>query len=170
MSNGPTGRGRSLAFLAGALVGAAVALVARVAQRRLDVVEVSGSSMSPALQPGDRLLVESVTYARRAPRRGEVVLAPDPRRPMRELIKRVAEVGRAGIDLRGDHPAASTDSRSFGTVPAAAVRWRVALRYWPPLRFGGIGAASGTGEPWQHVEEGGESACAAFGDLVVASD
>jgi nickel-type superoxide dismutase maturation protease len=161
------GRARPLAFLAGVLAGGAAAFLA---WRRLDAVEVSGSSMAPAMQPGDRLLVESLTFALRAPRAGELVLAPDPRLPSRELVKRVAAVDRTGIDLRGDHPAASTDSRSFGPIPASSVRWRVALRYWPPLRFGGIGAASGAGEPWHLGEEGGEPACAAFGDLVVASD
>lgn len=148
MSHGARGRGRPLAFLAGFLAGAAAGLLTL---RRLDVVEVAGSSMAPALQPGDRLLVESVAFALRAPRPGEVVVAPDPRDPARELIKRVAAVGQAGIDLRGDHPAASTDSRAFGSVPADSVRWRVALRYWPPLRFGGIGALSGPAEPWVNV-------------------
>jgi nickel-type superoxide dismutase maturation protease len=167
MSHVARGPGRPLAFIAGALAGVAAAVLVR---RHLDVVEVSGSSMAPALQPGDRLLVESLTFALRAPRAGELVLAPDPRLPSRELVKRVAAVGPTGIDLRGDHPAASTDSRSFGPIPASSVRWRVALRYWPPLRFGGIGAASGAGEPWHPGEEGGEPACAAFGDLVVAWD
>ena len=167
MSHGARGRGRPLAFLAGALAGAAAALLAL---RRLDAVEVAGSSMAPALHPGDRLLVESLTYALRAPRRGEVVLAPDPRAPTRELIKRVAATGAGVVELRGDHPAASTDSRTFGPIPAEALRWRVLMRYWPPLRFGGIGSLSGAARPVQVVEEGGEPACAAFGDLVVATD
>lgn len=158
---------RSLAILLGALAGAGATLLAL---RRLDAVEVTGASMAPALLPGDRLLVESLTYALRAPRPGEIVLAPDPRQPDRELIKRVASVGATGIDLHGDHPAASTDSRAFGAMPVAAVRWRVALRYWPPLRFGGIDAVSGAGTSWLEVEQGGEPACAAFGDLVVGAD
>lgn len=161
------GRVRPLAILLGAVAGAGAALLAL---RRLDAVEVTGASMAPALQPGDRLLVESLTYALRAPRRGEIVLAPDPRQPERELIKRVASVGPAGIDLHGDRPAASTDSRAFGAVPVADVQWRVALRYWPPLRIGAVGSATGTGAPWFQVEQGGEPARAAFGDLVVGAD
>jgi nickel-type superoxide dismutase maturation protease len=168
MSHGARGRGRPLAFLAGALAGAAAALLAL---RRLDVVEVLGSSMAPALQPGDRLLVESLTYAIRTPRRGEVVLAPDPRATTRELIKRVAAVDAGGVELRGDHPAASTDSRAFGPLPAASVRWRVALRYWPPLRFGPVETPwVGGADPLLILDEGGEPACAAFGDLVVATE
>ena len=163
-----TGGPRPLALVLGAAAGAAAALLAL---RRLDVVEVHGASMAPALQPGDRLLVESLTYALRPPRRGEVVMAADPRQPDRELIKRVAAVDAGGVELRGDHPAASTDSRAFGPIPADAVRWRVLMRYWPPLRLGPVEAPSaGAAEPWLTVEEGGEPACAAFGDLVVGVD
>jgi nickel-type superoxide dismutase maturation protease len=94
--------------------------------------------MSPALRAGDRLLVESRSYRRRLPRVGEVVVAPDPREPARELIKRVTAVDaeRSLVELRGDAPEASTDSRLFGPVAAADVRWRVVGRYWPRPRFG----------------------------------
>jgi len=131
-----TERGRSgplFAFL-GAAAGLSVALASR---RWLDVVEVQGHSMAPSLLHGDRLLVESLSYARRTPRAGEVVLARDPRTPERELIKRVHAAG-AELDLRGDAPEASTDSRTFGAVPAGMVRWRAVLRYWPPGRVGRI--------------------------------
>jgi nickel-type superoxide dismutase maturation protease len=109
-----------------------------VGRRWLDVVEVRGGSMAPSLLPGDRLLVESRTYRRRRPRAGEVVLAADPRRPERELIKRVATIDEdaASAELRGDAPAASTDSRAFGAVPLAEIRWRGVFRYWPPPRAG----------------------------------
>lgn len=94
--------------------------------------------MAPALLPGDRLLVESRSYESRHPRQGEVVLAADPRKPERELIKRVAHVDgtAATADLRGDDPGSSTDSREFGAVPLSAIRWRAIFRYWPPQRAG----------------------------------
>ena len=109
-----------------------------VGRRWLDVVEVRGGSMAPSLLPGDRLLVESHTYQSRGPRPGEVVLAADPREPERELIKRVATVDSmdAAAELRGDAPAASTDSREFGAVPLSEIRWRAVFRYWPPQRAG----------------------------------
>jgi len=96
--------------------------------------------MAPTLLPGDRLIVESRTYARRPPRIGEVVLAADPREPGRELIKRVASVDTAlgEVELLGDAPGESTDSRAFGRVPLAAIRWRASIRYWPPGRAGQI--------------------------------
>jgi len=109
-----------------------------VGRRWLDVVEVRGGSMAPSLLPGDRLLVESHTYQSRQPRPGEVVLAADPREPERELIKRVASVDStaAAAELRGDAPAASTDSREFGAVPLSEIHWRAVFRYWPPQRAG----------------------------------
>lgn len=122
-----------------ALLGAAAGIAAGAAATRwLDVVEVRGGSMAPALLPGDRLVVESRSYLSRSPRPGEVVLAADPRQSDRELIKRVASVDEEGVaaDLRGDAPAESTDSREFGAVPLADIRWRAAFRYWPPERAG----------------------------------
>lgn len=122
---------RALFLFLGMAAGAAAANV--VARRWVDVVEVEGTSMAPALLPGDRLLVESLTYRLRSPRVGDIVLAADPRAPSRELVKRVATVGST-VELRGDAPDASTDSRTFGAVPVASVRWRVAARYRPPRR------------------------------------
>jgi nickel-type superoxide dismutase maturation protease len=116
-----------------ALIGILVAIVALAARRWLDVVEVRGRSMVPTLLPGDRLLV-----VRTSPRVGDVVVAPDPREPGRELIKRVAAFDGPNITLRGDNPAASTDARTFGVVPVDGVEWRAVVRYWPPRRFGAI--------------------------------
>jgi inner membrane protease subunit 1 len=117
---------------------AAGAAAGNAARRWLDVVEVSGGSMAPALLAGDRLLVESRTYAQRAARAGEIVLAVDPRDPQRELIKRVASVDALAqtAELLGDAPAESTDSLVFGPVPLASIRWRAAFRYWPAERLG----------------------------------
>jgi nickel-type superoxide dismutase maturation protease len=120
----PTGRA-AVGLLGFALVLVAGAIVVR---RRVDVVLVRGRSMSPTLLPGDRLLV---TRLSRPPRPGEIVLAPDPRESGRELVKRVAGVDGSNIVLRGDNVLASTDARTFGSLPASDVRWRVALRYWP---------------------------------------
>jgi nickel-type superoxide dismutase maturation protease len=123
------GRHRPLSFVLGAcLIALALAALAR---RWLDVVEVRGGSMRPTLVPGDRLLVERWTYGRRAPRAGELVVAADPRQRTRELVKRVAAADAGLLELTGDAPAESTDSRAFGPIPSSAVRWRVVGRYWP---------------------------------------
>ncbi len=133
------GRGRPLSLFLGRglALGAGLAAVA-AARRWFDVVEVQGSSMAPTLVPGDWLLVERRTYLHRPPRVGEIILAADPREPTRELIKRVAAVDEpAGtLDLRGDAPDASTDSRIFGAIPMSGIRWRVVARYWPVTKSG----------------------------------
>lgn len=135
--------------------------------RRLEAVEVRGSSMAPALLPGDRLIVRRASGA---PNVGEVVVAGDPRDRRRELVKRVAAVRDAHVTLRGDNPSGSTDSRDFGVLPVAGVRWRVIARYWPPARIGLIPPApieslAAVPAP-PPVEEGGEDACTVPGALI----
>jgi nickel-type superoxide dismutase maturation protease len=135
-------RGRrplSSSVLRGIALGAGLAAAAG-ARKWLDVVEVQGGSMAPTLLPGEWLVVERRTFARRPPRVGEVVLAADPRDPDRELIKRVSAVDHQSgtLELRGDAPDSSTDSRAFGTLPIGGVTWRVVARYWPARRIGPV--------------------------------
>lgn len=91
--------------------------------------EVTGDSMEPAYSAGDRLLV----FTRgRKPRVGDVVVFLDPRESQDpiEMVKRVAAVhGDGSVDVAGDNPAASTDSREFGPVPARLLRGRVLRKY-----------------------------------------
>ena len=54
------------------------------------------------------------------------------------LVKRVSAVLEDEIVLRGDNPGASTDSRSFGPVPAGAVLGRVVRCYAPSWRAGPV--------------------------------
>ncbi len=117
-------------------LAAVTALVART--RPVRRVEVSGPSMRPTLEPGDRLLV--VRTAR--PLRGELAVVADPRDPARSLVKRVAESRPGSVTLVGDNPASSTDSREFGPVPVGAVRGRVLYRYAPGSRTGWLGGIS----------------------------
>jgi nickel-type superoxide dismutase maturation protease len=127
---------RALFLVLGSL--AAIAAAALASGRWFDVVQVRGRSMAPTLVPGDRLLVEAMTYRRRAPRTGEIVLAADPRRASRELVKRIGllDPSSGSAELVGDVPEASTDSRTFGPVGMEDVRWRVLGRCWPPARIG----------------------------------
>src|SRR3954453_22443803 len=96
--------------------------------------EVTGDSMRPGLQPGDRLLV---VRAKRL-RAGDVVALTDPRQPARVMVKRVAIVGPEGVTVVGDDPDNSTDSRTFGPVPLDLVQGRAVYRYWPQGRRGRI--------------------------------
>jgi nickel-type superoxide dismutase maturation protease len=103
-------------------------------------VAVAGGSMRPTLDDGDWLLVDPAAYDERTPTVGELVLVPDPRLPSRLLVKRVTGVHDGGrqLEVVGDAPDASTDSRSFGAVDAAAVEGRPWFRYWPPARMGRV--------------------------------
>jgi nickel-type superoxide dismutase maturation protease len=140
-----------------------IAALWAAARRWLDTVEVHGRSMAPSLLAGDRLLV-----ARLPPRVGSVVLAPDPREPSRELIKRIASVDGLGVSLRGDNPIASTDARAFGALPPSRVRWRAVLRYWPLDRFGPIPSAPPV-VAFERLDEGGEPACT-FPEALIAGE
>jgi signal peptidase I len=130
------------------MIAPILAAGAVAATRFFDVVEVRGRSMAPTLAPGDRLLV-----VRLPPRVGDVVLAADPRGGGRELVKRVTSIVRGRVTLSGDNPAASTDGRTFGSIPVGDVGWRAVWRYWPLERAGRLAEAPS-------IEEGGEPACA----------
>jgi len=133
----PTGPGREARrhrrrgpwAAAGAL---AVVLVALGVRRH----EVVGDSMLPTLEPGDRVLV--VRVPRRWPLTpGSLVAVPDPRAGRgRLLVKRATSVAGGSLDVHGDNPSASTDSRQFGSVPRRSVVGVVLYRYAPPGRTG----------------------------------
>lgn len=97
--------------------------------------------MAPALLPGDRLVIARLGGLAI----GHVVALPDPRDGSRLLLKRVGDVGGDTIEVFGDNPSSSTDSRHFGRVPAASVRGRVVYRYSPPERAGWFPAQGGRG-------------------------
>jgi nickel-type superoxide dismutase maturation protease len=103
-------------------------------------VAVEGDSMRPTLEAGDWLLVDPDAYGAAAPEAGDLVLVPDPRRPSRLLVKRVAEVHDDGRELfvTGDAHQASTDSRVFGSVALSTLQGRPWFRYWPLRRLGRI--------------------------------
>jgi nickel-type superoxide dismutase maturation protease len=109
------------------------------AARSIHRVEVAGGSMSPALEPGDRLLVIGTVWSRFFwPRPGDVVAVDDPRQPGRTLVKRVAAIhrGPATIEVLGDARGASTDSRDFGPLPRSSIVGLAVYRYAPPGRKG----------------------------------
>jgi nickel-type superoxide dismutase maturation protease len=100
--------------------------------RQFERVEVSGLSMAPVLEPGDRVLVRRT----RSVGTGDIVATADPREPTRLVLKRVAELGDEGVFLLGDNREHSTDSRQFGPVPVSSVRGKAIYRYFPPARSG----------------------------------
>ena len=86
---------------------------------------VHGHSMMPVLPPGT--LVFAWRWYVRIRIDSVVILTLH----NREVIKRVHRVEREGLFLLGDHPDASTDSRSYGLVPLDAVNGFV---FWPRTR------------------------------------
>lgn len=141
------------AVLEVALALAVVAVAVLLVTRYLGVPwVVSGVSMSPALEPGDRVVVDLWSYRHRAPRPGEVALFDGP--GDLPMVKRVRSVRPDGAPLTpalprlgpqegswyvlGDNARASEDSRMFGPVPRHRFRGRLLFRYWPPSRAGFI--------------------------------
>ena len=99
---------------------------------------VDGNSMTPTLNPGDRVLVDLWTYRNRAPAIGDLVLLDGPGSV--RMVKRVS-AGRPSngfFHVLGDNPENSTDSRQYGPLPREAVRGRVFFRYWPLSEAGPI--------------------------------
>jgi nickel-type superoxide dismutase maturation protease len=113
------------------LVSTTVAVVL-MGTRKLRRVQVAGDSMLPAFRPDDRLVIGPAGWIRP----GTVVAVHDPRSPGRLMVKRVHAVGRTWVDVRGDNPPASTDSRHFGPLPRSRLAGRVVYRYGPAGRTG----------------------------------
>jgi nickel-type superoxide dismutase maturation protease len=130
---------QTLKVLAGCAVAIAGASFVGVAVRmRPRRVNVEGTSMLPTLAPGDRLVV--LKFARL--RRGDIVALHDPQQPGRLLVKRIASVTAFGVEVRGDNPASSRDSRSFGPVAPSQLVGKVVYRYFPPARTGALKASA----------------------------
>jgi nickel-type superoxide dismutase maturation protease len=123
-----------------------------MAARRSRRIEITGGSMLPALEPGDRVVV--VRAGR--PRTGDIVACADPGHPNRTVVKRVAAVpggylrledGRdlaagQGYIVLGDNSGASTDSRHFGPISLDLIIGRLIFRYLPERRAGVISRRS----------------------------
>jgi nickel-type superoxide dismutase maturation protease len=104
-------------------------------RRLLRRIEVTGESMTPVLEPGDRVVVLGVGR----PRAGDLVACVDPRDPERIMVKRVT--GRdpgGGYIVLGDNSGASTDSRHFGPIDGNLIIGRLLYRYLPAPRAGVI--------------------------------
>jgi len=111
-----------------------VAVVLMRSARRWFPVRVEGESMLPTLQPGDLLAVRPLRAAE--PHSGQIVVV---RSAEREVVKRVVDPkAPLGLDeywIEGDNAAASTDSRTAGSVKRDEIAGVVRARYKPSARF-----------------------------------
>ena len=97
--------------------------------RRVVRYRVAGRSMAPMLSPGDTLWIDRWAYRRQGPAVGDVVVANHPFRKGQRLVKRVSRVLDSGhLELLGDSPDASTDSRGLGAFSPELVVGRVIAR------------------------------------------
>jgi signal peptidase I len=109
-------------------------------------IVVAGSSMAPTLLPGEVVL--TVPAVGRWLRPGQVVVLRDPGDRDHLVVKRLAAVADGQVFVLGDDPHHSTDSRTWGWLPIAAVR-RLAVVRWPDVRspLHRVVAPTPTGQP-----------------------
>jgi len=89
---------------------------------------VEERSMSPTLDPGDYVIVNTWAYRRREPAIGDLVVLRHPQYEGRFLCKRIAAVPESGLySVRGDNESVSLDGRSFGPIPRPLIIGRVWL-------------------------------------------
>jgi nickel-type superoxide dismutase maturation protease len=87
-------------------------------------IRVSGNSMEPTLHDGEFVLIDP---GRRRPEPGRLAVARHPSEldttsgDRLLVIKRVGDWGDRGVWLTSDNPAAGTDSRTWGRLPAADI-------------------------------------------------
>lgn len=90
---------------------------------------VEGESMAPSVSPSERVVVIRAAYWFGKPKAGDLVVLRDPRNPERLLIKRIDAAHGNSFEVAGDNVDASTDSRTFGPVPADLILGKVWFRY-----------------------------------------
>ena len=87
--------------------------------------QVDGHCMEPRLYTGERILGEKLTFFRRAPRRGDIIVFRYPPDPSQLYIKRIVAVGGEIVEMRDGHvlvngralPEPYLTHRSSGDLP-----------------------------------------------------
>ena len=121
----------------------------RVTLPRGAFLRIVGDSMTPTLRDGQIIFVNTRAFRRRAPQRGELVVARPAASGRRLVVKRLAGVPHDTVMvdgaprrlqtgeffLLGEHASASTDSRSFGPVRKRELLGPVRFSLWPWRRL-----------------------------------
>ena len=79
--------------------------------------KVIGQSMLPLLEQGEEILIDPHAYKKSPPQINDVVITNHPHDARLTIVKRVTKMALDGsCFLTGDNPAASTDSRHWGSI------------------------------------------------------
>lgn len=89
---------RSLEFVA--IIISAVVLAYLLQAFLIKPFKIPSASMEPALVPGDRVLVNRLSYKFGSPQRGDIIVFRSPDDPNVDYIKRVIAVGGDSIEIK----------------------------------------------------------------------
>jgi signal peptidase I len=81
------------------IVGAAFAIAMIMQTFMFRITGILQTSMLPTIDPGDRIIVNCITYDLREPRPGEIVVVHDPMDDKKDIIKRVIALGGDTIEV-----------------------------------------------------------------------
>ena len=87
------------------------------------LMRVQGTSMLPALRPGDVVFVQESAYQHRAPRRGDIVVARPPSLGGRALVKRVLGTPYEKVVCAAPFDFAQGSSRASGSKSRDSRTW-----------------------------------------------
>ncbi len=96
----------------------------RLGRRRAFLVQ--GDSMEPTLNNGEVVLVQPMAIYGV----GDIILAEHPYRRNIKILKRIAQIDPDdSVQLIGDNPSNSTDSRTFGAVSIESIIGKVVCMF-----------------------------------------
>jgi signal peptidase I len=81
------------------IVGAAFAIAMLVQTFMFRITGILQQSMLPTIDPGDRIIVNCLTYKFREPRPGEIIVVHDPADDKKDIIKRVIALSGDTIEV-----------------------------------------------------------------------
>ncbi|NNN21581.1 MAG: nickel-type superoxide dismutase maturation protease [Acidimicrobiales bacterium] len=85
--------------------------------------KVEGNSMYPTFKAGDTVLVsKSKSF-----KVGDLVVTSHPHHGNQLILKRILDIEGNLVELRGDNPLESSDSRQFGKVDISSVKYKVIM-------------------------------------------